>query len=70
MLLDKFDAMSVSKRNAQKKLPIDLLWESEAVGDRESIEYTDCVFRLLSAYPETAMNVCADVHSASAVCQN
>eukprot|EP00985_Skeletonema_marinoi_P018448 scaffold10306_cov75-Skeletonema_marinoi.AAC.9 len=28
LLLDKFDAVSVSKRNAHGKLPIDLLWES------------------------------------------
>ncbi len=44
MLLDKFDAMSVSKRNAQNKLPIELLWKSKAVEDRESIEYTDFGF--------------------------
>eukprot|EP00984_Skeletonema_dohrnii_P017206 scaffold7783_cov85-Skeletonema_dohrnii-CCMP3373.AAC.7 len=49
LLLDKFDAVSVSKRNARGKLPIDLLWESNEVEDRESIEYTECVFRLLKA---------------------
>jgi hypothetical protein len=50
--LDKFDAVSVSKQNANKKLPIHLLWESSdrAVLDRESIEYTESVFRLLRAY--------------------
>eukprot|EP00984_Skeletonema_dohrnii_P010939 scaffold4312_cov149-Skeletonema_dohrnii-CCMP3373.AAC.1 len=53
MFLDKYDAVSVSKRNAQKKLPIDLLWDSNEVLDRESIEYTESVFRLLKAYPET-----------------
>ena len=54
MLLGKYDAVSVSKRNADGELPIDLLWESiYAVGDRESIEYTESVFRLLKAYPET-----------------
>ncbi len=62
MLLDKFDAVSVSKRNAQKKLPIDLLWESNAVEDRQSIEYTENVFRLLKAYPETVMNVGREDH--------
>jgi hypothetical protein len=41
LLLDKFDAVSVSKRNAQKKLPIDLLFESDEVLDRESIEYME-----------------------------
>jgi ankyrin repeat protein len=47
LLLEKYDAMSVSKHNANKKLPIDLLWESDEVEDRESIEYTESVFRLL-----------------------
>ena len=56
LLLEKYDAVSVSKRNTDKKLPIDLLWESNAVEDRESIEYTDSIFRLLKAYPETVMN--------------
>eukprot|EP00984_Skeletonema_dohrnii_P037012 scaffold38615_cov155-Skeletonema_dohrnii-CCMP3373.AAC.2 len=59
LLLDKFDAVSVSKQNAKKKLPIHLLWESSdrAVLDRESIEYTESVFRLLRAYPESLMNI-------------
>jgi ankyrin repeat protein len=57
LLLDKFDAVSVSKQNAQKKLPIDLLWESSDVLDRGSIEYTESVFRLLRAYPESLMNI-------------
>ena len=57
LLLEKYDAISVSKRNAHKQLPIDLLWESNEVIDRESIEYTDSVFRLLKAYPETVMNI-------------
>ena len=56
LLLEKYDAISVSKRNAQNKLPIDLLWESNAVEDRESVEYTDSIFRLLKAYPELIMN--------------
>ncbi len=55
MLLEKYDATSVSRRNAHKKLPIDLLWESNAVEDiidRLSIEYTSSVFLLLRANPE------------------
>ena len=56
LLLEKYDAVSVSKRNAHKKLPIDLLWGSNVVEDRESIEYTESIFRLLRAYPETIMN--------------
>eukprot|EP00984_Skeletonema_dohrnii_P012842 scaffold5242_cov107-Skeletonema_dohrnii-CCMP3373.AAC.1 len=56
LLLDKFDAVWVSKQNACGKLPIDLLWESSGVEDRESNEYTESVFRLLKAYPELMMN--------------
>jgi hypothetical protein len=70
LLLDKFDAVSVSTRNAHKKLPIDLLFESNEVLDRESTEYTESIFRLVRAYPETVMNL--GIHSkqqiASAVC--
>ncbi len=55
LLLKNYDAISVSKRNAQKKLPIDLLCESSAVEDRDSIEYTQSVFRLLRAYPEMTL---------------
>lgn len=56
LLLEKYDAVSVSKRNAQSKLPIELLWESNEVNDREGAEYTEGVFRLLQAYPETIMS--------------
>ncbi len=51
LLLGK--AVSVSMRNATGKLPINLLWESNSVGDRESVDYTESVFRLLKAYLET-----------------
>ena len=43
---------SVSKRNAHDKLPIHLLWESKEVSDRESVDYTESIFRLLRADPE------------------
>jgi ankyrin repeat protein len=70
LLLDKFDAVSVSTRDAHKKLPIDLLFESNEVFDRESTEYIESIFRLLRAYPEIVMNL--GMHSkqqiASAVC--
>ena len=56
MLLDKYDAVSVSKRNAESKLPIEVLWESIEDVDRHTVEYTECVFRLLRAYPETVMS--------------
>ena len=56
LLLEKYDAVSVSKRNAQNKLPIDLLWESDRVRDREGMEYTESVYRLIRAFPETLMD--------------
>eukprot|EP00986_Skeletonema_menzelii_P010992 scaffold5514_cov139-Skeletonema_menzelii.AAC.1 len=55
LLLEKYDALSVSKQNVHGKLPINLLWESDAVEDRESVEYTESIFRLLRAYPEMVM---------------
>jgi len=57
MLLEKYDAVSVSTRNAHGKLPVDLLWESDLIPDRESVEYTESVFRLLKVHPETAMSI-------------
>ena len=57
LLLDEFDAVSVSKRNADEKLPIDVLFESDAVEDRENIEYTESVYRLLKAYPEIVTSI-------------
>ncbi len=57
LLLESFGAVSVSKQNADKKLPIDLLWESDAVEGRESIEYTESVYQLVKAYPETVMSI-------------
>ena len=51
LLLDGFDAVSVSKKNRHSELPIDLFMESDAVEDKESVEYTDIIFRLLRAYP-------------------
>eukprot|EP00984_Skeletonema_dohrnii_P030062 scaffold21178_cov98-Skeletonema_dohrnii-CCMP3373.AAC.2 len=71
MLLEKYDAVSVSKRNDNGSLPIDLLWESNEVEDRESIEYTESVFRLLKAYPEAIMVMNIDMQQqqpASASC--
>ena len=52
LLLETYNAVSVSKRNAHDKLPIHLLWESKEVSDRESLEYMESVFRLLRAQPE------------------
>jgi ankyrin repeat protein len=70
LLQEKYDAVSVSTRNAHKKLPINLLFESNEILDRESVQYTESIFRLLRAYPETVMNI--GIHSkqriASAVC--
>lgn len=55
LLIEKYAAVSISKRNAQNKLPIELLWESNAVEDRESVGYTESIFRLMKAYPEIFM---------------
>jgi ankyrin repeat protein len=52
MLLEKYGAVSISKRNTHGKLPVELLWESNEVDDRESVEYMGSVFKLLRAYPE------------------
>jgi ankyrin repeat protein len=46
---------AVSKRNARNQLPIHLLLLSNEVSDRECIKYTDSIFRLIRAYPETVM---------------
>ena len=54
MLIEKYDAASVSTRNVDGKLPIDLLWESNAVEERESVEYTGSIYQLLRAYPEVS----------------
>ena len=68
LLLDEFDAASVSTRNAAKQLPIDLLWESTEVEaeDRESIEYTESMYRLLRANPEMMMGIDVQTMQASA----
>ena len=55
LLLRKYDAASVSKKNVHKKLPIDLLWESSVV-DRDSIKYIESCFCLLRVRPEIVMN--------------
>ena len=44
---------AVSKRNARKELPLQLLLESTQVSDKDGIEYTDSIFRLIRAHPDT-----------------
>ncbi len=57
LLLDKkYGSMSVSKRNAHGQLPIDLLLENNEFCDEESVEYTESIYRLLRANPETITN--------------
>ncbi len=56
LLLDKYGAVSVSKRNVHGQLPIDLLFASREVSDRESTKYTESIYRLLRAYPITLMH--------------
>ncbi len=58
LLLDRYGAVSVSNQNVHNQLPIDLLFESEAVGDREGIGYIESIFLLLRAYPDTINCIC------------
>ncbi len=55
LLLGKYGAVSVSKRNVDKKLPIHLLLENDLTEFMEDIEYMESIFLLLRAYPETVM---------------
>jgi ankyrin repeat protein len=61
LLLEKYGSISVSKRNAHNQLPIDLLFESNAVNDREGVEYTESIFQLIRAYPATVMNCISNI---------
>ena len=72
LFLQKYCAVSVSTRNADEKLPIDLLWESNLVEDRESIEYFESVYRLLRANPEmiTGIDVQSMQSSSTLPCRN
>ncbi len=58
LLLDRYGSMSVSKRNAHRQLPIDLLFQNKnEVSDKESVKvFTESVYRLLRANPETLMH--------------
>ena len=60
LLLEKYSVVSVSNPNSSKLLPIDLLLGSKAVSDRESIAYTESIFRLLKVYPQAAINYMPD----------
>ena len=64
LLTEKYGAVSVSKRNAHGQLPIDLLFASREVSDREGVEYTESIYRLLKAYPATVMNCIIDNNAA------
>ena len=55
LLLDKYGGVLISKRNAHNQLPIQLLLESNEVGDREDIKYMESIYRLLRVYPETVI---------------
>jgi ankyrin repeat protein len=56
LLLEKYDAVSVSQSNVLNKLPIHLLFESNAIANREDdIKHLETIFQLLRAYPETVM---------------
>jgi ankyrin repeat protein len=65
LLLEKYDAVSVSQSNALNKLPIHLLFESDVFTEREDdTKYLESVFQLVRANPETVM-VSEDVKQAS-----
>jgi ankyrin repeat protein len=69
LLLKRYHGVSISTRNLQEKLPIELLFESSKVVDRESVQYMESVFRLLRAHPDT-VKICKNVkqNCAAAVC--
>jgi ankyrin repeat protein len=65
LLLEKYNAGTVSQSNVCNKLPVHLLFESDAVANRENdTKYLESVFQLLRAYPETVM-VSGDAKQAS-----
>jgi ankyrin repeat protein len=51
LLTEKYGALSASKQNAHGQIPIDLLFASREVSDREGVEYMESIYRLLRAYP-------------------
>ena len=69
LILGKYAAISVSNRNSDKKLPIELLLlesNSAVDQDRESIEYVESIFNLLVANPQTLMDWCGNLQRTSA----
>ena len=54
LILENYGPLSVSKRNLEGKLPLQLLFETASVGDgdKETTKYTESIFRLLRAFPE------------------
>ena len=62
LLLEKYVAPFVSRRNVHDKLPIDFLLESDSVDDRDGIDYTQSVFQLIQSYPETVTHMMATNH--------
>ncbi len=57
LLIAKHGLLSVAKRNAHNQLPIDLLLQNKnEVSDKQSVEYTESIYRLLRAYPVALMH--------------
>ena len=52
----KYDDVSYRNGTPTRSSLSILSWESNAVEDRESIEYTESVYRLMKAYPESLTN--------------
>ena len=56
LILEKYDAVSISTQNLRGKLPIELLFfETDSALDRNSSRYTGTIFHLLRSYPNTLM---------------
>lgn len=56
LLLEKYDAVSITTQNLRGKLPIELLFfETDSALDRNSSRYTATIFHLLRSYPNTLM---------------
>jgi ankyrin repeat protein len=57
LLLGKYGSMYVAKRNAHNQLPIDLLLQNKnEVSDEDSVKFTESIYRLIRANPETLMH--------------
>ena len=67
LILEKYDAVSVSNRNSDGMLPIELLLlESNSAVNRNGTEYVESIFNLVRAHPQTLMDWCGKLQRTSA----